>query len=45
MATRRGATISIHHEKMESGDQRAAMRRHWTAVLDQLEALIETSTS
>lgn len=34
-----GATISIHHEKLESGEQREKMRAHWMSVMDQLEAL------
>jgi len=35
-----GATISIHHEKLENGEQREAMRQHWSGVLDKLESLI-----
>ena len=37
---RTGATITVHHEKMQNGDQRAAMRAHWSEVLDKLGALI-----
>lgn len=33
-----GATISFHHERLENGDQREAMRVHWSAVLDRLGA-------
>jgi uncharacterized protein YndB with AHSA1/START domain len=36
-----GATISFHHEKMQNGEQRQAMQRHWSGVLDQLGELIE----
>lgn len=38
LPTRTGSTISIHHEKLENGDQREAMRQHWSTVLDQLGA-------
>ena len=38
---KKGSTISIHHEKLENGDQREDMRRHWSAVLDKLGALIK----
>ena len=37
---KKGATISIHHEKLENGDQREAMRTHWSDVLDKLENLL-----
>lgn len=36
-----GATFSIHHEKMQNGDQREAMRARWGAVMDQLQSLID----
>lgn len=36
-----GTTISFHHEKLETGDQREAMRLHWSAVMDKLEKLID----
>jgi uncharacterized protein YndB with AHSA1/START domain len=36
-----GATISIHHEKLEDGEARKAMRDHWMAVMDKLAALIK----
>jgi uncharacterized protein YndB with AHSA1/START domain len=35
-----GATISFHHERLQNGDQREAMRLHWSAVLDKLEGLM-----
>ena len=35
-----GTTISIHHERLQNGDQREAMRLHWSAVLDKLEGLM-----
>jgi uncharacterized protein YndB with AHSA1/START domain len=38
---RSGATISIHHEKLENGEQRQAMRQHWSTVLDKLETIIK----
>ena len=41
MPAKTGATISIHHEKMQSGEQRQAMHRHWSEVMDKLEALIK----
>ena len=34
-----GATISFHHERLESADQREQMRRYWSDVLDRLAAL------
>jgi uncharacterized protein YndB with AHSA1/START domain len=37
----KGTTITIHHEKLENGDQREQMRKRWTGVLDQFEKLIE----
>ncbi|MBZ0297072.1 MAG: SRPBCC domain-containing protein [Anaerolineae bacterium] len=36
-----GATISIHHEKMQNNNQREAMRQHWTAVLDELGRMLK----
>jgi uncharacterized protein YndB with AHSA1/START domain len=36
-----GATISFHHEKLIDGDQRAAMHKHWSEVMDKLGALIK----
>lgn len=35
-----GTTFSFHHERLQDGDQREAMRCHWTQVMDKLEALI-----
>jgi uncharacterized protein YndB with AHSA1/START domain len=35
-----GTTISVHHERLENGDQREAMRLHWSKVLDQLGRLL-----
>ena len=40
-SAKKGATISIHHEKLENGEQREEMRRHWTAVLDKIGTLIQ----
>ena len=36
-----GSTISIHHEKVQSGEQRQAMHHHWSDVMDKLGALIK----
>jgi uncharacterized protein YndB with AHSA1/START domain len=41
MPAKTGATISIHHEKMQNGDQRKAMHTHWSEVLDKLGSLIK----
>jgi hypothetical protein len=38
---KKGATISIHHEKMQNGDQREKMRAHWSTVMEKFQALIE----
>ncbi len=38
---RTGATISLHQEKLATGDQREAMHRHWSAVMEQLSHLID----
>jgi uncharacterized protein YndB with AHSA1/START domain len=40
LPAKKGATISIHHEKLENGDQREQMRTHWSEVLDKLENLL-----
>lgn len=40
MEAKKGATISIHHEKLQNGGQREAMRRRWSGVLDKLSDLI-----
>lgn len=31
-------TLRVHHEKLADGDEREAMREHWRAVLDRIEA-------
>lgn len=36
-----GATISFHHEMLQDGEQREAMRQHWSAVMDKLGTLFE----
>lgn len=33
------ATISFHHEMLQTSDQRVAMKQQWRMVLDQLEVL------
>ena len=35
-----GATISVHHEKLQNGDQREQMRARWTALLEELKASV-----
>jgi hypothetical protein len=37
---KKGSTISFHHDKLENGDHRQAMRAHWSDVLDKLENLL-----
>lgn len=37
-----GATISVHHEWLENAEQREAMRQHWTAILEELKASVES---
>lgn len=41
LPAKRGATISIHHEKLENGEQREQMQQHWSGVLDQLEGVVK----
>ena len=41
LPARTGATLSFHQEKLQTGAQREAMRRHWLAVMDQLGKLID----
>lgn len=36
-----GSTISFHHEMLQNGDQREAMRNHWADVMDKLTTLID----
>lgn len=43
LPAKKGATISIHHEKLDDGERRAKMQRHWSTVLDQLAKLIDES--
>lgn len=40
-SAKRGATISVHHEKLEDAEQREDMRSHWTAVLDKIGKLVK----
>lgn len=40
LPARTGTTLSFHHERLQSADQREAMRQHWSAVLDTLGALL-----
>ena len=35
-----GATITFHHERMQNGEQRAAMHKRWSEVIDNLAQLI-----
>jgi uncharacterized protein YndB with AHSA1/START domain len=41
MPARTGAKISFHHEKLENGDQREQMRRHWSGVMDKLGEVLK----
>ncbi len=41
LAAKSGATISINHEQMQSGEQRAAMQQHWSDVMDKPGALLK----
>jgi uncharacterized protein YndB with AHSA1/START domain len=41
MQAKNGATISIHHEKLQNGDQREEMLAHWSGVLDGIGDLIK----
>lgn len=42
MPAKKGAIISIHHERLENADEREAMQKHWSGVLDKLGAIIES---
>lgn len=33
-------TLRVHHEKLAGTEEREAMREHWRAVLDEVEALV-----
>lgn len=37
---KKGSTLSIHHEKLLNGDQREAMRKHWSSVMTKFEELL-----
>lgn len=39
LSAKTGTTISFHHEKLADEDQRRAMLRHWSEVMDGLEKL------
>ena len=41
-SAKKGATISIHHEKLENAEQREQMRHHWSTVLDKIGGLIRS---
>jgi uncharacterized protein YndB with AHSA1/START domain len=41
MPAKTGATIGFHHEKLQNNDQREAMHRHWTEVMDKLAKLVK----
>ncbi len=43
LAAKTGTTISIHHEWLANAEQREAMRKHWTRVLDDLKASLPDS--
>lgn len=38
---KKGSTLSIHHEKLQDGEQREAMRQHWATVMEQFEQLLK----
>lgn len=40
---KRGSTLSIHHEKLRDGEQREAMRQHWSVVMEKFAALLRES--
>ena len=40
IAAKKGSTLSIHHEKLQNGDQREQMRQYWTAVMDHFEQVL-----
>lgn len=41
LAAKKGSILSIHHEKLQDGHQREAMRQHWSAVMEQFIKLLE----
>jgi uncharacterized protein YndB with AHSA1/START domain len=41
LPAKKGATISIHHEKLDNADEREAMQTHWSDVLDKIGKLAE----
>jgi uncharacterized protein YndB with AHSA1/START domain len=41
LPTKSGSTISVHHEKLKNGEQREAMRAHWSEVIEKLRGLIK----
>ena len=40
IAAKKGSTLSIHHEKLQNGDQREQMRQYWTAEMDDFEQVL-----
>jgi|SRR5689334_8847050 uncharacterized protein YndB with AHSA1/START domain len=42
LSAKRGSTLSIHHEKLLNGEQREAMRQHWSSVMEKFEALLKS---
>ncbi len=41
ISAKKGSTLSIHHEKLQDGHQREAMRQHWASVIEHFERLLE----
>ncbi len=39
---KKGCTLSIHHEKLQDGIQREAMRQHWASVIELFESLLNS---
>lgn len=41
LPAKKGSTLSIHHEKLQDGEQREAMRQHWAMVIEHFEQLLK----
>lgn len=42
LPAKKGATLSIHHERLQDAEQREQMRQHWLTVMEQLAALLDS---
>ncbi len=38
---KKGCTLSIHHEKLQNGEQREVIRQHWASVMGKFESLLK----